>query len=301
MRHCFSMTAILFPISVLAADIGREIGPDGIVLISINGTFAEGDDAMFRRLASESDRAVVVLNSGGGNLQSGLEIGKAIRLRGFATTVLPGALCASACALTWLAGSPRLLDAESKVGFHAAYRLVDGKASESGAANALVGAYLNQLGLSDNAIVYVTSAPPEGVEWLTQENADQVGIAYGAVSINSPHFSGVKEHLPNDPISTATAFYTALGAADGETAAAMVIPEKRGKGPFNEQAIREFYRAMSIPLKLTSTYLSDQDTVRVSYEYRTHKGQQCRGRADVHTVYAYGRTLISRIKALDDC
>ncbi len=301
MRHCFFMTAILFPISVLAADIGREIGPDGIDLISINGTFADGDDAAFRRLASESDRAVVVLNSGGGNLHSGLEIGKAIRLRGFATAVPAGALCASACALTWLAGSPRLLDAESKVGFHAAYRLIDGKASESGAANALAGAYLNQLGLSDRAIVYVTSAPPEGVEWLTQENADQVGIAYGAITINVPHVSGVKEHLPNDPISTATAFYTALGAADGETAAAMVIPEKRGKGPFNEQAIQEFYRAMSIPLKLTSTSRSSQDTVRVSYEYRTDKGQQCRGRADVHTVYAYGRTLISRIRALDGC
>lgn len=301
MRYRFFMTAMLFPISVLAADFGREIGPDGIDLISVDGTFADGDDATFRRLAAESDRAVVVLNSGGGNLHSGLEIGKAIRLRGFATAVPPGALCASACALTWLAGSPRLLDAESKLGFHAAYRLVDGKASESGAANALVGAYLNQMGLSDRAIVYVTSAPPEGVEWLSQENADQVGIDYEAITINAPHVSEVEVNLPNDPISTATAFYTALGAADGEAAAAMVIPEKRGKGPFNEQAIREFYRAMSIPLKLTSTSRSGQDTVRVSYEYRTDKGRQCRGRADVQTVYAYGRTLISRIKALDGC
>lgn len=149
MRYRFFMTAMLFPISVLAADFGREIGPDGIDLISVDGTFADGDDATFRRLAAESDRAVVVLNSGGGNLHSGLEIGKAIRLRGFATAVPPGALCASACALTWLAGSPRLLDAESKLGFHAAYRLVDGKASESGAANALVGAYLNQMSTAE--------------------------------------------------------------------------------------------------------------------------------------------------------
>ncbi|AWM24019.1 hypothetical protein AOX55_0000742 [Sinorhizobium fredii CCBAU 25509] len=38
-----------------------------------------------------------------------------------------------------------------------------------------------------------------------------------------------------------------------------------------------------------------------SYEYETDKGRQCRGRADVHTIYLYGRTLNSRIKALDGC
>ena len=99
-------------------------------------------------------------------------------LRGFATAVAPGTLCASACALTWLAGSPRYFDITSKLGFHAAYQVVDGKATESGVGNALVGAYLNQIGLPDNAIVYVTSAPPEGIEWLTpQTETPKVGYS----------------------------------------------------------------------------------------------------------------------------
>ncbi len=138
-RYRIFVTAFLFPISVLAAGFGREIAPDNIDLISVVGTFADGDDVTFRRLVAESDRAVVVLNIGGGNLRSELQIGKAIRLRGFASAVPTGALCASACALTWLAGSPRLLDAESKLVSQAAYRLVDGKASVSGAANVIVG------------------------------------------------------------------------------------------------------------------------------------------------------------------
>lgn len=300
MRYSILIASMLLALPAQAAEVLREDGSEGIDLISVNGTFTEGDDATFRKLAAASDQAVVFLNSGGGNLHVGLEIGRAIRLRGFATAVPPDALCASACALTWLAGSPRLLDAESKLGFHAAYRLVNGKASESGAANALVGAYLNQLGLSDKAVVYVTSAPPDGVEWLTAQTAASVGIGYEAIAVKSPVAADEKRR-PHDPMSVTTAFYSALSVADGETAAALVVPEKRGRGPFNEQSIHSFYSAMSVPLRLTGTSLSGKDTVRVSYEYKTAQGRQCRGRADVQTVYVYGRTLISRIKALDGC
>ncbi len=301
MRYTIFLAAMLFSLPAKSADIRLDVGSGGIHLISVSGTFTEGDEIAFRKLAAASDRAVVVLNSGGGNLLAGLEIGKAIRLRGFATAVPPDALCASACALTWLAGTPRLMDAQSKLGFHAAYRLVNGKVLESGPANALVGSYLNQLGLSDKAVVYVTSAPPEGVEWLTSQTAASVGIGYETITDKVPRAAETEKALPFDPISVATKFYTALSAADGEAAASLVVPEKRGKGPFNEKSIHAFYGSMSAKLKLTATSLSGQDTVRVSYEYRTELGRQCRGRADVQTVYAYGRTLISRIKALDGC
>ncbi|MBV7518963.1 hypothetical protein [Ensifer sp. ENS12] len=200
-----------------------------------------------------------------------------------------------------LAGSPKLLDDTSKLGFHAAYRLVNGRAFEYGAANALVGAYLNQLGLNDRAVVYITSAPPEGVEWLTADTASAVGISYEPISVKAPHASDRRKPMPHDPMSTTTAFYSALAAADGEAAAALVVPEKRGKGSFNEESIHTFYSAMSVPLRLTGTTLRGTDAVRVSYEYKTDKGRTCRGRADVHTIYLYGRTLISRIKAIDGC
>ena len=108
-------------------------------------------------------------------------------------------------------------------------------------------------------------------------------------------------HQPHDPMSTTTAFYSALAEADGEAAAALVVPEKRGKGPFNEMSIRTFFSAMASPLRLKRTTLTGADRVRVSYEYRKANGWQCRGRADVETVYLYGRTLISRIEALDGC
>lgn len=301
MRRYIFLALMGCAFSTSAADMVREPSHDGVDIVSVRGTFEEGDDARFRKLAATIDRAVVVLDSGGGNLQAGLEIGRAIKLRGFATAVPPSSLCASACALAWLAGSPRLLDATSKLGFHAAYRIVDGKPSESGSANAVVGAYLNQLGMSEKAVIYVTSAPPEGIEWLTSDTADQVGIPFEAIKAQSPGIEQQPPPEPHDPMSTVTAFYSALASADGEAAASLVVPEKRGKGPFNEASIHDFFGSMSAPLRLTGTTLRGDSQVRVSYSYETDKGRRCKGRADVETVYLYGRTLISRIKALDGC
>lgn len=285
-----------------AAEIVRQPGSDGADVISVSGIMAEGDEVTFRKVAAASEKAIVVLDSQGGAVRAGLEIGRAIRLRGFATAVAPDTLCASACALTWLAGSPRFIDPSSKLGFHAAYRVIAGKAAESGVGNALVGAYLNQIGMPETAIIYVTSAPPEGIDWLTPEKAGQVGISFEllrAQTTTNVTSSGASEAY--DPMSAVTKFYGALSRADGEAAAAMVVPEKRGRGPFNEASIHAFYSAMSQPLTLKAADRLSGDSVRVSYQYVTSAGRACKGRAEVQTVHAFDRTLILRIKALDGC
>ena len=99
------------------------------------------------------------------------------------TAVPDGAACASVCGLIWLAGSPRLLAASSKIGFHAAYR-EDG--SESGQANALVGAYLSRLGLSYRAIAFVTERGSDGMNWLHPSDAAGIGISYTLITPPKP-------------------------------------------------------------------------------------------------------------------
>jgi hypothetical protein len=42
--------------------------------------------------------------------------------------------------------------------------------------NAVLGAYLYQLGLSEDAIVYITRAGPASMQWLSTEEASQHGI-----------------------------------------------------------------------------------------------------------------------------
>src|SRR5262249_10461972 len=48
---------------------------------------------------------------------------------------------------------------------------------ESGAGNALIGGYLNELGLSAKAIVSMTSAGPMEMAWLTDDRAKAWGVA----------------------------------------------------------------------------------------------------------------------------
>jgi hypothetical protein len=119
---------------------------------------------------------MVLFESPGGNLLAGLNIGRAIRLKEFFTAVEGGKECASACGLAWLGGIKRFAHPDARIGFHAAYIENNGQATETGAGNALVGAYLNQLSLPQSAIVYLTSAPPHDMEWLPLQEARNYGI-----------------------------------------------------------------------------------------------------------------------------
>lgn len=135
-----------------------------------------GDASRFLDIVSSVDVGAVLLESPGGNLIDGLVIGRAIRTAGFTTGVAPETACASACALAWLAGTTRYMDPSALVGFHAAYIEENGRASESGVGNALVGAYLNELGLGFDAVVFVASAAPNEMNWLNAAKAQQAGI-----------------------------------------------------------------------------------------------------------------------------
>jgi hypothetical protein len=143
-------------------------------VISITGKLLPGDEKKFIALALDMERAAIVLHSDGGDLHAGLGIGKAIRLKEFVTWVGENGQCASACALAWLAGEKRLAHRTARIGFHAAYFADTGDVTGSG--NALVGAYLYQLGLPQSAIIYVTEAAPREMQWLPLEKAESIGI-----------------------------------------------------------------------------------------------------------------------------
>lgn len=168
------------------AEMHVTTGADGLTYIKVEGDFEIGDDTDFIKLALPLDKATVSLNSNGGNLSAGLGIGRAIRLKEFFTLVPVNGICASACGLAWLGGVRRYVSDGSSVGFHAAYIEKDGESKETGMGNALAGAYLNQLGLTQSAIAYVTEAAPQSMKWLTEEEAESLGIEMTVVSSREP-------------------------------------------------------------------------------------------------------------------
>lgn len=185
-----------------AAEIQLYPGKAGEpAIIYVGGEITSGDETRFSAVATATPSALVVLNSAGGALKPALEIGKATRLRGYTTVVYKGASCASACALIWTAGSRRIIADTGRVGFHASYFDDSGKLVETGVGNAVVGHYLAQLGYSESAVIFATSAPPDKILWLDARTASQSGIAYETLpSDGSRPTSSVGDSLPSSNV-----------------------------------------------------------------------------------------------------
>jgi hypothetical protein len=148
-----------------------------LFFVRLEGAIEKGDDEKFKSLVSRLPllMAVVILNSPGGNLESALQIGKELNVRGYSTAVERGKVCASACALAWLAGDKRyMVEPTSRIGFHAAS--ISGSDSITGEGNAMIGAYLDSLGIPMDAIRYITRPLPSDVQWLTIRDAMRLGI-----------------------------------------------------------------------------------------------------------------------------
>jgi len=94
-----------------------------------------------------------------------------------------------------------------------------------------------------------------------------------------------------------TSFYTALSEADGRSAVALVVPEKRGAGPYVEANINKFYASLREPLKILSVERIDADHVGVKYSFVRPGGSACAGDAKVNTVFQSGNTFIKGIAA----
>jgi len=183
-RCLFISAALVILLMTGAASAARiDVDRNGDTpTVTVRGTLETDDGKRFATAVAGLTKAMVLFNSNGGDLDAGLAIGRAIRQGKFATAVPAGVQCASACALAWLGGTTRYMANSARIGFHAAYVEERGGARESGVGNALVGAYLNALGLPEAAVIYMTSAAPEDIQWLTMEDARKLGVAVAVLT-----------------------------------------------------------------------------------------------------------------------
>jgi hypothetical protein len=166
------LAAALLPTTSPAAEFSRELYKN-FGYLTLTGKIIDGDFERFKQIAprSTADGIQIILDSPGGNTGEGVAIGRYIHEHRLDTTVFR--YCVSACALIWLAGHPRHVTTGVSIGFHAAG---DRDSGASGWANAFVGAYLRDIGMSIATIIYATSAPPSSVNWLTPAKASELGI-----------------------------------------------------------------------------------------------------------------------------
>jgi hypothetical protein len=171
--------------SMAATITVHEPDGEGRVFVDVVGKIDDGDFEAFKKKTDQiypirppRKQVIVTLMSHGGLIGPAMQIGELVLNRGMTTFVPGDHTCASACALIWVAGWPplRTVGDTPQIGFHAAYD--EDTRRESGAGNAVVGAYLRDLGFGYKAIVFMTGKGPTSLEWLTPDLAKEKGVKW---------------------------------------------------------------------------------------------------------------------------
>jgi len=205
-----------------AADISiiADETPVHPAVMLIKGMFAKDDYykevTLFSALAGYQKNAIVFLEGPGGKLQTALEIGRNIYQHGFSTAVADGTTCNSACALAWLGGKERFMGKDSNIGFHAARVGTTHEISSVG--NAMIGAYLAQVGIKEMAaIAFLTKAPPESMERLDLSNAIRYHISAKAFSFSQDGWSWANQAFQHPATNTSPTEAATAATAIGTT------------------------------------------------------------------------------------
>ena len=182
---CALHLAVVAPGIACAAEftlVSQEDGNARPAIVLIKGKIDPGDEVKFRNTVMAARSAIVYLEGPGGVIGAAIAIGLIVRMRGFETAVADDTTCASACALVWLGGNPRRMGKDARIGFHASRSTEVTEPYNGALGNAIVGYYLNQLGLPFNTVTYVVKASPQSMTWLSAEDGAKYGIRYEAIT-----------------------------------------------------------------------------------------------------------------------
>jgi hypothetical protein len=104
------------------------------------------------------------------------------------------------------------MSSKSLIGFHAAYTYQNGAAYVAGTGNALIGSYLTGLGLPETAVIYMTTASPDKMAWLTPQQAQNIGVNLTVLELppkakpSEPIFRPIYQSRPPDQPDRSGAF-----------------------------------------------------------------------------------------------
>jgi len=191
------------PVSQFGAFLIPSDLPSVIVL---NGEIGPATPLDFRRaLKAAPDAAIVVLNSVGGDVDSGLLIAQDIHSRGLATYVPPKMACYSACSYLFFAGAQREVD--GVLGVHQlAMTSPDLVYAQSTISDVLD--TLHEFGVSQEVVSIMLRTPPDQVHIFTPQEITEFGIDHGepiVAAASIPQQSSERPAAASADISTGPA------------------------------------------------------------------------------------------------
>ena len=159
----------------------EEMG--NVVLVS--GDIAAGDARRFREFIAKLEEApdFVALHSPGGLVFEALEIGHYLRQQDLRTTVMPGALCASACPYILAGGNERHVSLRGLVGMHQHYYeqpkylpvLFAVEDIQSGQGETME--YLIEMDVDPSVMIYSLKTPPDEIYALVEDELVKTRMA----------------------------------------------------------------------------------------------------------------------------
>ena len=154
-------------------------------LVYLDGRIDAGaPDRLAEALSGVDGRIAIWLNSPGGNLFAGMQLGRVIRKHGASThiidpqTLLPGE-CYSACSLAFLGGAYRFSDNGARYGVHRASlrggpRTGDPDLDQD--LSSAIRAYIREMGVDARLLDLWLKARPDEMYVLSQQEARSLGV-----------------------------------------------------------------------------------------------------------------------------
>ncbi len=175
---CLVAAAMLGSAPAQAAAFAAADTPGAPALL-LSGDIRPNDDAAFRAAAASFKGRVLLTTGPGGAVQAAVAIGTDIRNRGWTTMVPPGATCASACALVWLAGAKRVLGQGARIGFHALSEIRNGTATETHDADMALRHWISGLGYSYDTTNTIVNTSARSIRWF-----DALELQYNGITVD---------------------------------------------------------------------------------------------------------------------
>ena len=176
------------PAAPMTVKVGPRSGsgafPD-TALVYLDGRIDAGaPDRLSKALSGVSGKVAIWLNSPGGNLFAGMQLGRVIREHGASThiidsgTLLPGE-CYSACALAFLGGVYRFNDHGARYGVHRASLPGDRATGERDLGHdlsAAIGSYMREMGVDARLLELWAKAAPDEMYVLSRQEARDLRV-----------------------------------------------------------------------------------------------------------------------------
>jgi len=166
---------------------------NGCEWVAAEGEITGDTPQRFCEFIATHDPHLIILNSPGGSLAGGIELGRLIRETGATTAVgdtrsltgdladyeetIPG-VCVSACAFAFMGGVERWIDPEDRLGVHQFYS-VSGDDLDSETTQQLVGytlMYVLQMGIDPALVVASSGTSPDEIYWFSHSEIKELNL-----------------------------------------------------------------------------------------------------------------------------